>query len=83
MRVLGGLAGGVAGLAVTALVCASADVCDSIGVAWAGFGLGAVAGAAVTGGGSWKPVTLASAGPVALDLRGRAAGAGIELRVGF
>lgn len=83
MRVLGGLAGGVAGLAVTLLVCASGDSCDSVGVAWLGFGVGTAVGAAVTGGGGWKPVTLATAGPVALDLRPRPAGAGAELRVGF
>jgi hypothetical protein len=83
MRVLGGLAGGVAGVALTALVCASGDNCESVGVLWAGLGLGAAAGAALTGGGGWKPLTLASVGPVALDLRTRRAGASLELRAGF
>lgn len=83
MRVLGGLAGAVAGLAVVALICASGDNCESVGIAWAGLGVGAVAGAALTGGGSWKPVALASAGRVELDLRARPAGATVELRVGF
>lgn len=84
MRVLGGLGGAVAGLAVTALVCASADdACDSIAVAWVGTGVGAALGAALVGGGSWKPVTLASSGPFALDLRVRPAAAGLDLRVGF
>jgi len=82
IRVLGGLIGGVAGLALTALICASAD-CESVGVAWAGFGVGVVAGAALTGGGSWRPVTLASAGPVAIELRVRRASAAVEMRVGF
>jgi len=82
MRVLGGLIGGLAGLAVTALVCASAD-CESIGVAWAGFGVGVVAGAALTGGDSWRPVTLASAGPVAIELKVRKAAAAVEMRLGF
>jgi hypothetical protein len=83
MRILGGLGGAVAGLAVVALICASGDNCESVGIAWAGLGVGAVAGAALTGGGSWKPVALASAGRVELDLRGRPAGATVELRVGF
>jgi hypothetical protein len=83
MRVLGGLAGGVAGLAVTVLACASSDACDSVGVAWAGLGAGAAVGAALTGNGGWKPVTLATAGPVAVDLRVRRAAAGVELSVGF
>lgn len=83
MRVLGGLAGAVAGLAVVALICASGDNCESVGIAWAGLGVGAVAGAALTGRGSWKPVALASAGRVELDLRARPAGATVELRVGF
>ena len=82
MRVLGGLIGGVAGVAVAALVCASAD-CESIGVAWAGFGVGVVAGAALTGWGSWRPVTLASAGPVAIELNVRRAAAAVEMRVDF
>jgi len=87
MRVLGGLGGAVAGLAVTALICASGDSCESVAVLWAGTGLGAVAGAALVGGGSWKPVTLATAGPVAVDLQVRQAAAGpaagVRLRVGF
>ena len=83
MRILGGLAGGVAGLAATLLICASSDSCDSVGVAWAGFGIGAVAGALLTGRDSWKPLTLASAGPVALDLRSARAGAALDLRVRF
>lgn len=83
MRALGGLAGGVAGLAVTLLACASSDACDSVAIAWAGMGLGAAAGVALTGGGSWKPVTLASSGRVALDLRPVRAGAAVDLRVGF
>jgi len=88
MRVLGGLGGAVAGLVVTALICASADdACNSVGVAWAGTGVGALAGALLVGGGSWKPVTLATAGPVALDLQVRQAAAdpaaGLSLRVGF
>jgi hypothetical protein len=83
MRALGGLAGSVAGLVVTALFCESIASCDSIAIAWAGVGVGAAAGVAVTGGGSWKPVMLARAGPVALDLRVRRADAAVELRVGF
>jgi hypothetical protein len=83
MRILGGLGGAVAGLAVVALICASGDNCESVGIAWAGLGVGAVAGAALTGGGSWKPVALASAGRFELDLRPRSSGAAVELRVGF
>jgi hypothetical protein len=83
LRVLGGLGGAVAGLAVTALICASADACDSIAVAWVGTGVGAALGATLVGGGSWKPVTLATAGPVALDLRVQRAAAGLDLRVDF
>jgi RNase P/RNase MRP subunit p29 len=84
MRVLGGLGGAVAGLAVTGLICASTDdLCDSIAVAWVGTGVGAAMGVVLVGGGSWKPVTLATAGPVALDLRVRPAAAGLNLRVGF
>jgi hypothetical protein len=83
MRVLGGLIGSVAGVAVTGLVCASSDFCDSVAVFWVGLGAGAVAGAALTGNGGWTPVTLATAGPVAVDLRVKRAAAGVELRMGF
>jgi hypothetical protein len=52
-------------------------------VFWAGLGVGAVGGAALTGNSGWKPVTLATAGPVAVDLRVQRAAAGVEMRVGF
>jgi hypothetical protein len=68
---------------VVVLICASGDSCESVGIAWIGFGVGTAVGVALTGGGSWKPVTLASAGPLALDLRVRRAGAALELRAGF
>jgi len=83
LRVLGGLIGGVAGVAVAGLICASSEVCESAGPLWIGLAGGAAAGAALTGRGSWKPVTLTSAGPVALQLRRRGDGATAELRLGF
>jgi hypothetical protein len=83
MGIVGGLAGAAAGLLGTALVCASAQVCDDIWPLWIGTALGTAVGAAAGASPEWRSVTLARQDAFSLQLRPTRTGASLNAAVEF